>query len=92
MNTSKPLWHPVIILFLTVLCALFQGCGGSDLPHDTASNPLPAEAIENLNATIEKSGDYQKIKEARLDSIKATATNPANLSDQWLAYVRISEN
>lgn len=92
MNITKHLWQPLAILFLAVLCILFQGCGESDLSHDTAANPLPAEALQSLNATIGKACKYQKIKEKSLDSIKATALNAVNLPDRWLAYVRISEN
>lgn len=92
MNTLKPLGHIVRLSTFIFLLLIFSGCGGGNSTSDSATNPLPAEALESLNTTISKAGKYQKIKEKSIDSIKATATNPIALSDQWLAYVKISES
>lgn len=92
MNTPKPLRYYAILASFIAFCLFISGCGGNSSTARKDAALLPAEALESLNTTIKRAGEYQKIKEKRLDSIKATALNPATLSDRWLAYVRLSEN
>ena len=76
---------------ITVIISLATACSHGDNKLPDAHHLLPAEQLKRLNDAISHAGDYQRIKNSRLDAMKRRLYTSGTDSDRFRLAFHLSE-
>lgn len=90
MKTILPLRILKNLIFLSFIPLwLATGCAGSD--GSSGLNHLPKEELKSLNAAILKANEFNRAKEARIDSVRRLLGNAREDTTSWRICLELSE-